>query len=137
MYALLQLRNQLVQGPRICVSGLQGRAHCGKEMGIFRIHHMVRREVERADESLFQFRQKVQRTAQKGHAASDRLAAGQAGNGLIYDGLKNRGGQIRQGGAFVDQRLNVRLGKDAAAGGNGIDLLIIGGCLVETLRVGL
>ena len=67
----------------------------------------------------------MQRSAQKGHTAPDGLAAGQAGNGLVHHGLENGGRQVCLGGTLVDQGLDVRLGEYAAAGGDGIDLLVV------------
>ena len=79
----------------------------------------------------------MQGPAQKGHAAPDGLSAGQAGNGLVHHRLKNRGGQVGLGGPFVDQGLNVRFGKNTAAGGNGVNLLIVLRLPVQLPRVNL
>ena len=79
----------------------------------------------------------MERAAQKGYAASDGLAAGKAGDGLVHHCLEDGGGQIRLGGPFVNQRLDIRFGKHAAAGRDGVDLPVIGGLLVEPGGVGL
>lgn len=52
--------------------------------------------------------------------AADGLAAGKAADGLIDYRLENRGGQILAGCAFVDQGLDVGLGKYAASCRDGI-----------------
>ena len=91
-------------------------------MGVVGIDDILRRQVQRADEGLFQLRQEVQRAAEERDAAADGLAAGKAGDGLVDDGLKDGGGQIRQRCALVDERLDVRLGEHAAARGDGVEL---------------
>ena len=116
---------------------LQSRAHGGEQVGVFRVHGGLIGELQGADKGLFQLRQKVQRPAQKGHAAPDGLAAGKAGNSLVHHRLENGGRQVRLGGALVDQRLDIRLGKDAAAGGDGVNLLVIGRLGVEPGGIGL
>ena len=99
-----------------------GRACGGKQVGMLRNDHLLRREAERADKRLAELAEVMKRSAQKGDVSADRLAAGKPGHRLVYDRLKNRCGQILPGGALVDQGLNVRFGKDAAAGSNGIEL---------------
>ena len=72
----------------------------------------------------------MQRTAQKGNMSTDRLTAGKTGNGLIYHRLKNGGGQILLGSAFVDKGLDICFGKYTAAGGNSIQGLVIFGIFI-------
>ena len=116
---------------------LQGRAHGGKEVGIVGIHGGLRGQLQGTDEGLLQLRQEVEGAAQEGHAAPDGLAAGQARDGLVHHGLENGGGQVRLGGALVDQGLDVGLGKDAAAGGDGINDFVFSGGFIEARGVGL
>ena len=71
------------------VRRLQSRPHGSKEVGIVRIHRGLVGQLQGADKGLFQLRQKMQRPAQKGHAATDRLAAGKARNGLVHHRLEN------------------------------------------------
>ena len=73
----------------------------------------------------------MERSAQESYIAADRLAAGQAADGLVYDRLKNGSRQILAGRPFIDQRLDVGLGEYAAAGGDGIDGLIIFRVFIE------
>ena len=70
----------------------------------------------------------MQRTTQKCHMAPDGLTAGQTGDGLIDYGLEYGHGKIGLGSALVDQWLDIRLGKYAATGSDGIDG-IIGFCI--------
>ena len=79
----------------------------------------------------------MQRPAQKRDVAADGLAAGKAGDRLVDDRLKDRGGKVRLRRALVDEGLDVRLGEHAAARGDGVDLLIVRGLTVETRGIGL
>ena len=98
-----------------------GRPHGGKQMGVFGINHLVRPQIQCFYKCFFQFRQKVEGAAQKGHPSLYGLSAGQSRNRLIHHGLKYRGGQVATVGTVVNQGLNIGLGKNAAAGGDGID----------------
>ena len=122
---LFQPRNERFQSHGLGIPAFQGGTHGSEEMGILRVHYLVRGQLQRPDKGLFQLRQEVQRSAQKGHTAPDGLAAGQAGNGLVHHGLENRGRQVCLGGTLVDQGLDVRLGEYAAAGGDWVDLLVV------------
>ena len=134
---LLQLGDQPVQRPFHSGLCLQSSTHGGKEVGVFRVHHVLRRETQRADKGPFQLREEVQRPAQKGHTASDGLATGQAGDGLVDHRLEDGGSQIRQCRAVVDEGLNVGLGKHTAPGGNGINLPIVCRLPIQARGVGL
>ena len=94
-------------------------------MGVFWVHGGFLGQLQGADKGGFQLRQEVQRAAQEGNGAPDGLSAGKAGNGLIHHCLKNGGGKIGPGGALVDEGLNVGFGKYAAAGGDGVHLLVV------------
>ena len=63
---------------------------------------------------------------------ANRFAAGQTGDGLVHHSLKDGSGQVFLGGTFIDQGLNIRLGKYTAACGDGIERLIILRIFVET-----
>ena len=143
----LELEGHLHAGAQLCgkrggvcrlgIARLEGSAHGGEEVGILGVDDILRRQVQRADEGLFQLRQEVQRAAEKSDAAADGLAAGKAGDGLVDDGLKNGGSQIGQRCALVDERLDVRLGEHAAARGDGIELVIVGSGTVQSLGIRL
>lgn len=53
----------------------------------------------------------MQRSAQKGDVAADRLAAGKARDRLIYNGLEDRSSQVFLRRTFIDQGLDIGLGK--------------------------
>ena len=143
----LELEGHLHAGAQFCgkrcgvcrlgIARLEGSAHGGEEVGILGVDDILRRQVQRADEGLFELRQEVQRAAEEGDAAADGLAAGKAGDGLVDDGLKNGGRQIGQRCALVDEGLDVRLGEHAAARGDGIELAIVRRGAVQTLGIRL
>ena len=116
---------------------LQRGALRGEEMRIRRVDDLLRRQAQRADKGLAELREKVQRAAEKGDVATDRTAAGETGDGLVDHRLKDGGGKIGGRRALVDERLDVGLGEDAAAGRDGIDLGRLSGGAVEALGVGL
>ena len=94
-------------------------------------------QVEREVEAVAQLGEILQRAAQEGDVAADGTAARQARDGLGHDGLEDGGGHVLGTGALVEQRLDVGLGKDAAAAGDGIDGGGVGRELVEAARVGV
>ena len=55
--------NQVGNVHRFGAPGFQRRAHGGKEMGIFRVHDVFRRQLQSAYKGLFQLRHKMQRSA--------------------------------------------------------------------------
>ena len=110
----------------------EGGADGSKEMRVLRLDDLVTMQVQGADKGIPQLRHEVQRTAQEGHVAPDGLSLGQTGDGLIHHRLENGGCQILPGSALVDERLNVGFGKYAAAGGDGINHLVVLCQLVET-----
>ena len=67
----------------------------------------------------------MKRSAKKSHMSTDRLSAGQTGDRLIDNSLENGSGKILFGGAIVDQRLDIRFGKDSAAGSDGVQCAVV------------
>ena len=94
-------------------------------------------QLEGADERCAELIQKVQRSAEKGDMAADRLAAGETGDRLVHNRLKDGGGKVFSGGSLVDQRLDIGLGKDTAARGDRINRLVILGVFVQSCGIGL
>ena len=117
--------------------GVQGGSDGGKKVGVVKVYDVLPVQLQRADKGSLQLRQEVERTAQERHMSPDGFAAGQAGDSLIDHRLKDGGSQIFLCGAFIDQRLNVRLCKHSASGGNGIEGLIIFCIFVEAGGIGL
>ena len=137
LHALFQSADQLHQGNLCRVIAFQGGTHGRKQVGILRVHHIFRRQLQCTDKGFLQFRQEMQRTPQKRHTAPDGLAASQARNGLIHHRLENRGRQVRLGGALVDEGLNIRLCEHTAAGCNGIDLPVVFRLFVQASGIDL
>ena len=135
-HAALQSFYQTVDWKRLAAL-LHGSAQCGEQMGVFRIDDLVFGQLQRSDKRRFQLGQIVKRSSEKRDAAANRLAAGKPGDRLVDDRLKDRRGEICFRHALVDQRLNVGLGKHAAACGDSVDLLIIFCRLVQPFGVGL
>ena len=94
-------------------------------------------QVEREVEAVAQLGEVLQRAAQEGDVAADRTAARQARDSLGHDGLEDGGGHVLGAGTLVEQRLDVGLGKDAAAAGDGIDGGGVGRELVKAAGVGV
>ena len=94
-------------------------------------------QVEREVEAVAQLGEVLQRAAQEGDVTADGTAARQTRDGLGHDGLEDGSGDVLGTGAFVEQRLHVGLGKNAAAAGNGIDGSGVGRELVEATGVGV
>jgi hypothetical protein len=73
-----------------------------------------------------QLRQEVQRAAEEDEVAADGAPAGQPGDGLGGDRLEHRRREVGVRGALVEQRLDVGLGEDAAARGDGVEGCVAG-----------
>ena len=73
----------------------------------------------------------MQRAAEEGDVAADGTAACEAGDGLHDDGLEDGGGNVFLLRSLVEQRLNIGLGKDAAARGDRVDDGVVAGELVQ------
>ena len=63
--------------------------------------------------------------------STDRLTAGKTTDRLVDNGLKDRSGEIFTGCAFVDQGLDICLGKYTASGSNRVDCFIIFGKFIQ------
>ena len=74
----------------------------------------------------------MQRTAKKCDMTADRFSAGQSTDGLVDNCLENRSRQVFFGSTVIDQRLDICLGKYAAAGCNRIKCFVIFGIFVQT-----
>ena len=79
----------------------------------------------------------MERAAQEGHGAADRLSAGQAADGLVDDRLENGCGEIFPRSALVDEGLDIGFCENAAAGRNRVDHLVVFGIFVQAGCIGL
>ena len=119
--------------------GLPGerRARGHEEVGVLGHDDVLFVEVEREVEALAELREVLERAAEKRHVAADGVATRQARDRLVGHGLEDGGRDVGGLGALVEQRLDVRLGEDAAAGGDGVDLRGVLGELVEARGIGV
>ena len=91
---VLQLAHEVHEGYRLGIHASQGRANSDVDLGIFRSNDLVRRQVKGLGELFAKLGQVGQRTAEEANRALDGAAAGQAGDGLEYNRLEHRGGDI-------------------------------------------
>ena len=122
---VLQAVCHICKGNGYLILRIHSRTHGCKKMGILRCDSVLVIQLQGTDKGSLQLIQKVKGTAEKCNMTADRLAAGKTGNGLVYNCLENGSGKILLGGAVVDQRLDVSLGKYAAASCDGIKRLVI------------
>ena len=115
----------------------EGGTRGDEEVGVFGDDAVLLVEVERLVEALAKRGEVLERAAEERDVAADGVAAGEAGDRLVGDGLEDGGSDVLAGGALVEQGLDVGLGKDAAAAGDGIDVRGTLRELVEAHGVGL
>lgn len=119
-----------IEGP--VMAGGNGRPHGDIEFPVIGDNHIFIGDVQSLLETLAQNRLEGQRTAEEAYLPADRTAAGQAGNGLVHHRLEYGKSNILMGGIFIEQRLDIRLGKNAAPGGDGMNLFGPGSKLSHT-----
>ena len=131
VHALLQLSHQFVEGVLGVIRGAQGRADAGEAVSIGREDGVLPVQMQGLHEPLAQAVEEVQRAAQKDDLALERTALGEAGHGLVHHGLEDGGRHVLLPPALVEDGLNVAFGEHAAAGGDGVDLLVLQGQPVQ------
>ena len=89
-------------------------------MGIIRFNGMLLIQLQCSDKGDLQFGKKMKGASQESNMPPDRLPAGQSADGLIHHRLENRCRKVFLGSPFVNERLDVGLGKYTASGGYGI-----------------
>ena len=127
---------QVCDGRRFFFACVKCSALGHEELRIFRKDDVFFFKMQRLDESLAQFAHEVKRTAQKSNVALNLMAGCKTCDRLVDDSLKNRGSEVFLTRAIVDQRLNVSLGKNAAARGNRINVRISFCQFVQTVGIG-
>ena len=75
--------------------------------------------------ALLKAAEEEQRSAQEQHLALDSSALAESGDRLVYHRLKDAGSNVLLARTLIEQRLDISLGKNAAAGGNRIDSLVL------------
>ena len=73
-----------------------------EEMAVLRLDDFVPLQMEGADESLAELRHEVERAAEEGDMATDRLTLCETGDGLIDDRLEDRRREILTRRTLVD-----------------------------------
>ena len=101
----------------------QSSARCNKEVGVLWQDNVLVVQVKRDVETTAQLREVLQRAAEKRDVAADRVAAGQARDGLVCNSLEDGSSDVGRSGTLVEQRLDVGLSKNTAARCNWVDLL--------------
>ena len=134
---VLQQPDDLVEGDVLLGLAGQRRARGHEEVRVLGHDDVLVVEVEREVEALAELREVLERAAEKRHVTADGVAAGQARDRLVGHGLEDGGRDVGGLGALVEQRLDVGLGEDAAAGRDGVDLRGALGELVEARGVGV
>ena len=72
--------------------------------------------------------------AQEDDLALELPALGQAGHGLVHHRLEDGGGHVLFPAALVQDGLDIALGEYAAAGGDGVDLLVFQRQLIQLVH---
>ena len=111
------------------------RAHGHEVVTVPDIDDVLIIELQRRDEALPERRQEMQRTAEEGDMAADGPSLRQIADGLVHDGLHDGERNIRFLRAIIHQCLDIRLGKDAAARSNRVDLLALSRQLIKAARI--
>ena len=127
VHRVLQVLEEVIEVPGLVVGGAQGGADGGEAVSVFREDGVVPIQLECVYKALPQAHEEVEGAAQEDDLALELPALGQAGHGLVHHGLEDGGGHVLLVGALVEQGLDIGLGKDAAAGGNGVELLMLEG----------
>ena len=125
VHALLQPVQHLVKGALAVVGGAQGRAHGGKAVAVLGEDGVRLVQLQSLYKALPQAHEEVEGAAQEDDLALQLPALSQAGHRLVHHRLEDGGGHVLFPPTLVQDGLNVALGEHAAAGGDGVDLLVL------------
>ncbi len=100
----------------------EGCTHCYIKQAIFRADAI---DIQNTVKGIAQTAHKGERTAQVQHIAADGTAFGKTGDGLACYSVEDAGCQITFFRTLVEQRLDIALGENAAAAGNGVGVLCL------------
>ena len=103
-------------------AGIERRAQGDHELGLVWQQDVLVPEVELLAEGLHQGRMEAERAALEDDGRRHGQALGQTADGLLGDGVQGRQGDVLLADALVEQGLDIRLGIDAAAAGDVVDL---------------
>ena len=134
----LRTCNTRLHLPHIGCLGIIGERRADRDeiIAVIHIDDVILVKFQRLDKASFQFREKVKRSAEKGDLALNGTPLREVADGLIDHRLKDRERNIRLLCAVIHQCLNICLGKDAAARGDGIDALSLFGKCIQTDWIG-
>ena len=124
---LLQLFQQFLEGVTGIVLGAEGSADGGEAVTVLGEDGVVTVQLQGLHESFPQPHEEGQGTAQEDDLALELTALGEACHGLVHHSLEDGGRHVLLPAALVQDGLDVALGEDAAAGGDGVDLLVAQG----------
>ena len=129
--AVLELAELVIKEVGLIVRGAQGRADGGEAVAVLREDGVFLVQLEGVHKALPQAHQEVQWAAQKDDLAFQLSALGQAGDGLVHHCLEDGCGHVLFPATLVQDGLDVALGEHAAPAGDGVDLLVLQGQLVQ------
>ena len=108
--------------------------HLVKAVAVLGENGVLLVQFQSGNKALPQALQEVQGTTQEDDLALQLTALGQAGHRLVHDRLEDGGGHVLLAPALVQDGLDIALGEHAAAGGDGIDLLMLQGQLIQLIN---
>ena len=125
VHTLLQLFQGVLKENGVIVRRTQGRAHGGKAVAVLGENGVLLIQFQGLHKPLPQAHEEVEGAAQKDDLALQLPALGEAGHRLVHHRLEDGGGHVLLPPALVQDGLDVALGKHSAAGGDGVDLLML------------
>ena len=111
---------------------VQRRANGCKKMGILWCDNVFVIQLESTDKRFSQFREEMKRSTEESNMSADWFSAGKTTDGLVDDCLEIEADRSSLVAPSFDQRLDICLGKYAAAGCNCIKCFVIFGIFVQT-----
>ena len=134
VHALLQLFQGVLKENGLIVGSTQGRAHGGKAVAVFGEDGVRLVQLQSLHKALPQAHEEVEGAAQEDDLALELPALGEAGHRLVHHRLEDGGGHVLFPAALVQNGLDVALGEYAAAGGDGVDLLVLQRQLIQLVH---
>ena len=107
------------------VLGAQGRADGGEAVPVLGEDGVVAVQLQGVHKPFPQAHEEVEGAAQEDDLAGKLPALGQTSHGLVHHRLEDGGGHVLLPAPLVQDGLDVALGEHAAAGGDGVDFLVL------------
>ena len=136
--SLFRTRNARLHLPHIGCLGIirECRADRDEIIAVIHIDDVICVELQCFDKAFFQFREKVQGTAEKRDISANRPSLCEVADGLVDDCLKDGERDVRLLRAVVHECLDIRLGKHAAARGDRVHALSLFSKRIEANGIG-